>query len=300
MIKQITIGGRSSQLSQWQINFVKDALLAQYPGLGVKIAFQETRGDRIQNVPLPEIGGKGVFTEEVERALRSGAIDIAVHSLKDLPVQDPEGLVLCAIPKRGPVGDVLISKSRRTLDALPKGATIGTSSIRRKAQLIKHRPDLNFADIRGNLNTRIKKAMDPNGVYDAIILAEAGVRRMGWDDKINEVLDPKLMMPAPGQGALAIQCSKDRQDVMELLEFLEDAITRAATNSERSFLAGLGGGCSLPISAMATHRADNIHLSGRVNSADGKEAIDVQGENGIALAQKAIEKGAQKLLGIQK
>lgn len=299
MLQTITIGGRSSTLSQWQINFVKDALTAKYPTLNVQVKFQETRGDRIQNVPLPEIGGKGVFTEEVERALRSGDIDLAVHSLKDLPVADPAGLVLCAIPKRGPTGDVLVSRSGSKLNNLPQGSTIGTSSIRRKAQLLKHRPDLKFKDIRGNMNTRLKKAMDPSGPYDAIVLAEAGMRRLGWDDKITEVLDPKLMMPAPGQGALAVQCSAERKDVIELLSFMDDSDTRAATDAERAFLSGLGGGCSLPISAAAKIDGNTIHLTGRVNSPNGQEVVNVIGESGMTLADDAIKLGAKSLLGIE-
>jgi hydroxymethylbilane synthase len=252
---------------------------------------------------LPLIGGKGLFTAELEAALKSGAIDAAVHSLKDLPIEEPPGLVVGAIPSRADPVDVLVSREGYTLETLPAGATVGTGSRRRAAQLQSLRPDLKVSSIRGNVPTRIRKAMDPDGPYDAIILAHAGLERLGRMDVISQVLSLEWMLPAAGQGALAIQC-RDESLSRERVAPLNHAATSAAVTAERSFLAGLGGGCALPIAAYATLHNGQLTLQGRVSSSDGSRKIDVRGEGpletaqelGHNLAEQALARGAGDLL----
>lgn len=303
--RTVRIGTRGSALARWQTDYVSDLLQAAWRGLNVEVEIIHTQGDRVLDTPLPLIGGKGVFTAELEAALRGGEIDFAVHSLKDLPTENPPGLVIGANPKRVTVNDALISRGGHTLDTLPEGATVGTSSRRRAAQLRAYRPDLKTADIRGNIDTRIRKALDAEGIYDAIILASAGLERLGLMQSVTQLIPVDVMLPAPGQAALAIQCRDDAQS-LELLVPLNDAETAIAITAERAFLAGLGGGCALPIAAYATLEGDQVRLRGRVTAPDGSKQIDVEQtgaatiestkEIGAALAREALARGVGKLL----
>ncbi|HSD83040.1 MAG TPA: hydroxymethylbilane synthase [Anaerolineae bacterium] len=300
----LTIGTRGSALARWQTDWVSARLKAAWPDLTCLLKLFQTSGDKILDKPLPEIGGKGLFTEELEDALRSGEIDLAVHSLKDLPMDDASGLVLGAIGEREDARDVLISRQYCALTSLPQDACVGTSSLRRSAQLLVTRPDLQILPLRGNVDTRIRKALQ--GEYDAIVLAAAGVLRLGLGSHIVEYLSFEIMLPAPGQGALAMQCRADDEATRALLQPIDHAPTRSAVTAERAFLAGLGGGCSAPIAAYA-HSADSgqqsaISLTGLVASTDGRHVIRVTGLGtdstalGNELAQQALARGAQELL----
>jgi hydroxymethylbilane synthase len=307
----VVIGTRGSTLARWQADHVAALLGAAYPDLAVKIEVITTRGDRVLDTPLPLIGGKGLFTAELEGALREGAVDLAVHSLKDLPTDDPPGLTVGAIPRRAAVHDALVSRGGHTLDSLPPGATVGTSSRRRAAQARHARPDLQVADIRGNVPTRIKKVEDANGPYDATLLAQAGLERLGQADRISEVLPLDRMLPAPGQGALGVQC-RDETDSLALLRPINHRPTRQAVAAERAFLAGLGGGCALPIAAYGAIDDGVLRLRGRVSALDGSRQIDVAGEAsmnvadplaaaralGWSLAEQARAQGAMDLLNV--
>jgi hydroxymethylbilane synthase len=264
-----------------------------------------TQGDRILDKPLPEIGGKGLFTQELETELLSGAVHCAVHSLKDLPVENPDGLVIGCVPERAEVRDALISKNGFTLATLPEGALVGTSSLRRAAQLLALRADLKIESLRGNVDTRLRKALD--GKYDGILLAGAGLTRLGLEGHVTEWLSLDLMLPAPGQGALAVQCRSDDQATLDLLAALEDPSTRRTITAERAFLSGLGGGCAVPVAAYAqVHSAKSatVELTGLVLAPDGSKAIKVTGEGADAsrlghdLAQEAISQGAADILAL--
>ena len=298
----LSFATRPSALARWQTQWVIRALQQRWPELDCREEVIATRGDRILEVPLPEIGGKGVFTQELEAELLSGRLHAAVHSLKDLPIEDPDGLVIGAVPARAPAGDVLVSPAGYTLESLPPGARVGTSSLRRSAQLLACRPDLAIAPLRGNVDTRICKARE--GQYEAIVLAGAGVTRLGLEEHVTQWLPLELMLPAPGQGALAVQCRAGDRKTQELLAALEDPDSRWATTAERAFLAALGGGCSLPVAAYATVRSGAIELTGLVACADGSRVIrcretgaDPQ-EVGRACAQKALSQGAAELLAL--
>ncbi len=300
----LTLGTRGSALARWQTDWVAARLREAWPGLECVSQLFTTAGDRIIDKPLTEFGGKGVFTEELESALRAGEIDLAVHSLKDLPIEDSPGLTLGAICARADARDVLIARDRWTLATLPNGARVGTCSLRRTAQLLAARPDLKPHPVRGNVDTRIRKAMQ--GDYDAIVLAAAGVLRLGLDHYISDYLPLEVMLPAPGQAALAVQCRADDARTRELLQPLDDAPTRAAVTAERAFLQALGGGCSAPVAAYA--RAEDsrfkiqISMTGSIASVDGRRVIRVFGEGsdsvalGQTLAQQGLAQGAQELL----
>jgi hydroxymethylbilane synthase len=260
-----------------------------------------TTGDRTLDAPFPEIGGKGLFTAELENALLRGEIDVAVHSLKDLPIDNAPGLVLGAICERADARDVVISRKREKLATLRAGARIGTSSLRRAAQLLAYRPDLDIAAIRGNIDTRVEKAM--TGGYDAIILAAAGIGRLELEAHISEFISFDVMLPAPGQGALAVQCRADDTRTLGLLRALDHAPTRAAVTAERAFLARLGGGCSSPVAAYAEWlEGGSLHLDGLVASLDGTNVIRVSSsgrdplEVGARAAADALERGAAELV----
>ncbi|WP_228845425.1 hydroxymethylbilane synthase [Phototrophicus methaneseepsis] len=303
----VVIGTRGSQLARWQTNRVQELLQAAHADLQVEVTVITTQGDRVLDTPLPLLGGKGLFTAELEAELHSGAIDYAVHSLKDLPTDDPDGLIVGAIPERAIPFDVLVSRKGHTLDTLPEKATVGTSSRRRAAQLLHQRPDLHIIDVRGNIDTRVKKALDDEGPYDAIVLAQAGLSRLGMDDVISEVLSPQQMLPAPGQGALGIQCRNEPESLQTLapIHHLETAM---AVTAERAFLAALGGGCSVPVAAYALKQPNGMYdLIGRVCAVDGSMLIEVETkftgdriENalhaGKELAEQAIDRGAGPLL----
>jgi len=292
---------RPSALALWQTRWVMAALQAAHPGLICQEKVIVTQGDRILDKPLPEIGVKGLFTGELESDLLSGAVDCAVHSLKDLPVDDPAGLVLGCIPARGEVRDVLISAKGYSLSSLPEGAVVGTSSLRRAAQVLAARPDLRTRSLRGNVDTRLLKALE--GQYDAIVLAGAGLTRLGLEAHVTEWLSLERMLPAPGQGALAVQCRAGDRATLELLSALEDEPTRRAVTAERCFLLGLGGGCSLPVAAYACVGKD-IHLDGLVAAPDGSQMVKLSATGGDAagigqhLADRAIALGARALLSL--
>ena len=294
----LTLGTRGSALARWQTGWVLARLREHWPGLASQVRTFTTTGDRLLDKPLPEIGGKGVFTEELEQALLRGEIDLAVHSLKDLPVAVTPGLALGAVCARADARDVLISPSGAGLWALPPGARVGTSSLRRSAQLRRARPDLTILSLRGNVDTRLRKAQQ--GDYDAIVLAAAGVLRLGLGAAITEYLSLEVMLPAPGQGALAVQCRASDAGTQALLAPLEDAPTRAAVEAERAFLSGLGGGCAAPVAAYAG--GEPLTLTGFVGTADGQAGLRVtaQGSDPLALgarlAQQALAEGAGAFL----
>lgn len=307
-LPRLRMGTRGSALARWQTDYIAARLQEAWPGLAIEITVLHTQGDRILDKPLPMIGGKGLFTAELEAALHAGEIDLAVHSLKDLPTEITPGLAIGAIPARAPVHDVLVSRSGRHLAELPPGAVVGTSSRRRAAQIRHRYPYLEMADIRGNVDTRVRKALDPDGPYDAIVLARAGIERLAHGDVITEILDLDVMLPAPGQGALAVQC-RDDQLLRTLLAPIDHAATRAAVEAERGFLAGLGGGCAVPIAALAVVEEEGEHgtmlrLQGRVTALDGSSQVEVatQGNPGDAqglgdqLAKQALAEGAAVLL----
>lgn len=296
---------RPSALARWQTQWVINALRNIHSDLVCEEKIITTQGDKILDKPLPEIGGKGLFTQELEGELLSGAVHCAVHSLKDLPVENPEGLTIGCIPIRSEVRDALISKNGFTLATLPQNAVVGTSSLRRAAQLLAVRPDLKIESLRGNVDTRLRKAMD--GQYDAIILAGAGLTRLGLDKHVTEWLSLDLMLPAPGQGALAVQCRSSDQTTLSLLAALEDESTRKAVTAERAFLSGLGGGCAVPVAAYAvvdSNQSSVISLKGVVISEDGKKVVKVSSlgvdalQVGNELAQQAISQGANEILGM--
>jgi hydroxymethylbilane synthase len=295
---------RPSALARWQTQWVIHALQGIYPDLACEEKVITTKGDKILDKPLPEIGGKGLFTQELESELLSGAVHCAVHSLKDLPVQNSEGLTLGCIPVRAEVRDALISKDSFTLATLPQNAVVGTSSLRRAAQLLAVRPDVKIESLRGNVDTRLRKALD--GQYHAIILAGAGITRLSLSTHVSEWLPLDVMLPAPGQGALAVQCRADDQTTLGLLAALDDESTRSTVTAERAFLSGLGGGCAVPLAAYAEtvieSHLSGVRLTGLVTSTDGTKAIRVNGEGtdalqlGEELARKALSQGAKEIL----
>jgi len=305
---------RPSALARWQTQWVIHALQTLHPTLECEEKIITTQGDKILDKPLPEIGGKGLFTQELESELLNGHVHCAVHSLKDLPVENPTGLTVGCIPVRAEMRDALISANGHILAALPANASLGTSSLRRAAQILSLRPDIRTQSLRGNVDTRLRKALD--GQYDAILLAGAGLIRLGLDKYVTEWLSLDVMLPAPGQGALAVQCRADDQATLGLLAVLEDESTRKAVSAERAFLSGLGGGCTVPVAAYATvesgvltgkavskdQTSKVIKLTGLVISEDGKKVVKVTGHGidalqlGNELAQRAIQQGADEIL----
>jgi len=297
----LTAGTRGSSLALWQTNHVISALERAWPGLSCHVKRFKTKGDKTLEVPLPQIGGKGLFTAELEHALREGDIDFAVHSLKDLPTDPSPGLTLGAVTNRTNAQDVLVAHEQWTLETLPAGATVGTSSLRRAAQLHHVRPDLNVQPIRGNVDTRVRKVQD--GTYDAAVMAAAGLERLGLTDHIAEYLSLDVMLPAAGQGALAVQCRAGDMRILALLAAIDNEADRMATRAERTFLSALGGGCSTPIAAYARVGDDAmIEMNALIVSLDGQMVIRVQGvgtdaqQLGRELAEEALGQGAQEML----
>jgi hydroxymethylbilane synthase len=268
-LDKIVIGSRGSGLALWQANWIKSQLEELHPGLPVEIKIIKTSGDIIQDVPLAKIGGKGLFVKEIEEALIRRDVDIAVHSMKDVPMKLPYELDISVITERENPFDALISRSNIKLDDLPKNAKVGTGSLRRSSQLLKYRPDLQIFPLRGNIDTRIKK-LDSEGL-DAIILAAAGLRRMGWADKITEVISPEIILPAMGQGAVGIETRKRDYDVLAAIMDLDHEPTHLALEAERAFVGKLEGGCQVPIGAYATldDESEELTLKGLVASLDG-------------------------------
>lgn len=300
MSRVIRLGTRTTPLALWQAERVAERLRSASAASEVRLVPFVTEGDRRLSQSLPEIGGKGVFTAELEAALRDHSIDIAVHSLKDLPVEQPEGLMLGAILDRADVRDAWFSRTGDLLDDLPEGSLVGTSSLRRRAQLQARRPDLRFESIRGSVGTRLEKVR--SGQYDATVLALAGLQRLGLEGSVTSVFDTTVMLPAPGQAALAVQCSTD-SGVASVLETIDDAAARSSTTAERTFLEWLGGGCSTPIGAYARPAATGgFELDAGVFAVDGSARVAVHSTGAEAerlgrdAAQQAIASGALRLL----
>ena len=266
--RKIRIGSRGSPLALWQANWIKEQLEPQNPDIAVEIVIIKTSGDKIQDVPLAKVGGKGLFVKEIEEALLKKDVDFAVHSMKDMPIKFPFALCIASVTKRENPFDALISRDNIRLNDLPKGAKVGTGSLRRISQLLHYRPDLKLIPLRGNLETRIKK-LETEGL-DAIILAAAGLIRMGWDDKISEIISPEILLPAMGQGAVGIETRKHDVDNQILLADMDDENTHLALDAERAVVARLEGGCNVPIGAFATIEGDEVILRGLVASLDGK------------------------------
>jgi hydroxymethylbilane synthase len=322
--RTLVIGTRGSQLAVWQAEHVAGQLREALPAVSVRLERIRTTGDKIQDVPLAHVGGKALFVKEIEEALLAGRVDLAVHSMKDVPTELPAGLTIGAIPLRESPVDVLISRTGSRLGDLPRGARVGTSSLRRQAQLLHHRADLVVVGLRGNLDTRIRK-LDSEGL-DAIVLAAAGVKRLGLDRLVTEVLPPEIVLPAIGQGALGIEVREQRRDgrgagapgehgskgaersrepdVAELVRVLDHFESHTAVRAERGMLRRLGGGCQVPIAALATMEGKGVFLRGLIASTDGTTVIrgEVRGTTaepemlGRALAEDLLDRGGLAIL----
>jgi hydroxymethylbilane synthase len=298
-VKRITIGTRGSALALQQTAWVRERIAARYPGLAIAVRRIKTTGDKIMDVPLSQVGGKGVFVKEIEEALLRGEIDLAVHSMKDVPTELPAGLHLGAITEREDPRDVLISRDGQGLKQLPSGARIGTSSLRRKAQLLGINPAWDIVPVRGNLDTRIRQLAAAG--LDAVIVAAAGVCRMGLKERVSEYLSFDTMLPAVGQGALGIECRQEGE-VNEVIAFLRHPESVLAVEGERALLRWLGGGCQVPIGALGEVRAGVLFLRGMVACLDGSRVFhaaaqgDDPGEVGKRLAADLLAQGAEKVL----
>lgn len=298
----VKLGTRGSMLALWQANHIKNRIEKNAPRVSVELVKIKTTGDKILDVPLAKVGGKALFVKEIEDALLDGTVDLAVHSMKDVPTVIPEGLKIAAATEREDPRDALVSPEGRKFANLPEGAHIGTSSLRRQAQVLNLRPDLRIEGLRGNLDTRLRKVSE--GAFDAIILAVAGLKRMRWDDRITEYLDPTLMIPAVGQGALGIEVREGDAKTQELIAFLNHRQTTAVVSGERAFLERLEGGCQVPIGAHGIVDGENITIAGFVASTDGKSVIrgEVSGlmtesvKLGRDLAQDLLSRGAGDIL----
>ena len=298
----LRIGTRASLLAVTQSTWVKTQIEGRYPHVRVALVKITTKGDKILDVPLAQVGGKGLFVKEIEDALLAGTVDLAVHSMKDVPTELPAGLHIGIVPKRESPLDAYISIKYPTLEALPAGATVGTSSLRRKSQLAARRPDLTIVDLRGNIDTRLRKLDE--GLYDAIILAAAGLNRLGMQDRITVQLAPGLMLPAISQGALGIELRQNDQDLLDGLRFLHDEATATAVAAERAFLLRLEGGCQVPIAAHAVVNGKDISLTGLIASTDGKTIFkettsggaDQAPALGTSLAQTLLDRGGKAVL----
>ncbi|EJL43871.1 MULTISPECIES: hydroxymethylbilane synthase [Brevibacillus] len=295
------VGTRRSKLALTQTNWVVQKLKELAPQAEFELYEIVTKGDRILDVTLSKVGGKGLFVKEIEQSLYDKETDFAVHSLKDMPAELPEGLVIGAIPKRVDPRDVLLSLDGKTLDELKEGALVGTSSLRRSAQILAHRPDIQIESLRGNIDTRIRKLEEGN--FDAIILAAAGLARVNYEGNISQFLPVEISLPAVGQGALAIECRADDEETLALLKQLDDEPTRLAVTAERSFLHKLQGGCQVPIGAYATVGEDKqITLTGMVGSPDGKQMFKntATGRDpqalGVQVAEALLAQGAGEVL----
>lgn len=303
-MKKMVIATRGSALALWQAKHIRSLLRQQYPALEIEFLILKTKGDVILDVPLAKVGGKGLFVKEIEEALLSGQADLAVHSMKDVPMLLPDGLVLGAVPEREVCTDLFLSEKYSTLQSLPKGAVVGTSSLRRQAQLLSQRPDIQVALLRGNVETRLRKLKE--GQYDAIILARAGVKRLGLSASLQQDLVPPAFLPAVGQGALGVEIRADREDVKEGVAFLEHLPTRLCVSAERAFLRRLDGGCQVPIAAHAVLKEKALVLSGLVADPLGKRvfrgeirgsaALESAESMGVALAEELLGQGADAVL----
>jgi len=304
---KLIIGTRGSKLALWQTNWVKSELEKAHPQIEIEIEIISTKGDRVLDVSLPKLGeeGKGLFTKELEEAMLDHRTDLAVHSLKDLPTELPAGLHVAAICEREDPSDALVARSGiASFEELPSGAILGTSSLRRSAQIVAARPDLVIEPVRGNLDTRLRKLDE--GKYDALVLAAAGLCRLGWKDRITERLSEDLVLPAVGQGALAIESRSDDQSTNEIAQALNHLPTRLECTAERAFLKGLGGGCLVPIAARGRLEDGGLSLAGLVAKPDGskilRDSIDGPAQEaeliGQRLAECLLRRGADRLLGL--
>ncbi len=299
--KVLTIGSRSSDLALWQANYVKNMIEKNFPEINVQIKYVKTKGDKIQDTALHQIGSKGLFTKEIENVLLKKNIDIAVHSLKDMETTLPQGLKLAAVSERHAVEDVLIAREKgTTIDDLPRDAKAASGSLRRRAQLLYLRTDIQLQELRGNVNTRIEKFL--NSDWDAILIARAGVERLGLEDNISSIIPTEQILPAVGQGALGIEISEDNALADQTLSKLNHLQTWNEITAERAFLKGLGGGCQTPIAAYAIMENQNIKLDGLVCSLDGKQRFrkTIVGEDpeelGRSLANTLMEQGAGEII----
>ena len=298
----ITIGTRASKLALWQAEYIA-AEIEKHHGCRVELRKMTTKGDRILDAPLAKIGGKGLFTKELEQAMLAGEIDLAVHSLKDMPTEVPEGLVIGAITQRLDAGDAFVSVHYRSMEDLPQGTRVGTSSLRRRAQLLAVRPDLTILDLRGNVNTRLAK-LDA-GEFDAIVLAAAGLKRLGLGERIRTILPRAMILPAVGQGALAIECRADDGRIQEMIDFLRDTEMTVAATAERAFLRRVEGGCQIPVGVYAEVGEGNVlHVEAMIASIDGMRVCrsrsmgtPAEAEKiGIALAEELLDVGGREIL----
>lgn len=299
---RITIGTRGSQLALWQANWVKDRLKASRYDIEIRII--KTTGDKMKDVPLTQSGTKGLFIKEIEEALLDGSIDLAVHSMKDLPTDQPAGLIVAAVPRREDARDVLISASGKRFAELPAGARLGTSSLRRQSQLRSLRADLNLVPMRGNLDTRLRKL--DGGECDALVLAAAGVHRLGWRNRITEYFNADQICPAVSQGALAIETRRDDERVGSVANDLDHAPTHAAVRAERAVLRRLGGGCQVPIAAHCVASNGELTLTGVVADLEGRTVIRASGKGpigdpdslGARVAGDLLSQGAHAILNM--
>lgn len=302
MNRPVKIGTRGSDLALWQAHYVKAQLEQHHPDSEFEIRVISTTGDQIVDVALSKIGDKGLFTRQIETALLNGDIDLAVHSLKDLQTSQPEGLRIGAVCEREIPNDALISRDGRSIDQLELGARIATGSLRRRSQLLRHRPDLVVEEIRGNVPTRLRKFDESE--LDGIILAYAGLNRLGFADRITQMIPTEFMLPAVGQGAVAIEVRDGSDGVNAMVAKLDHAETRVCVRAERAFLSRLEGGCQVPIGGLATAEAGTISLTGFVGSLDGAASfresdsgpIDLPEDLGLRLAERLVELGARELL----
>lgn len=302
MMKTLKIATRQSPLAMWQAEHIRDRLEQLHPQVKVELVTFVTQGDKILDTPLAKIGGKGLFVKELEAALLDGRADLAVHSMKDVPMHLPEGLELAVICEREDPFDAFVSNQYEKFEDLPQGAKLGTSSLRRKCQVLKQRPDLDVIDLRGNVGTRLSK-LDA-GQYDAIILASSGLKRLGLHERIRHTLDAQVSLPAVGQGALGLECRSNDQGILDLIMPLMHQETDVCVRAERAFNAYLEGGCQVPIAGYATLEGQTISLEGRVGSPDGQTLLiqQVQGttaqaeELGVTLAKALLDLGAGDLL----
>ncbi len=303
MRSTLTIATRGSRLALWQAEHIKSCLQAIAPELEIRLNVIKTKGDIILDVPLAKVGGKGLFVKEIEEALLNGEADLAVHSMKDVPMELPQGLLLGCVPPREDPTDCLLSCQYDSVAALPQNACVGTSSLRRQAQLLAQRPDLRIESLRGNVDTRLRKLRE--GVYDAIVLASAGLNRLELTAPCMHSLDPQVFLPAVGQGALGIECREDDYDLFALLAQLEDTPTRVCVEAERGFLAGLEGGCQVPIAGHARLLDDDtLCLEGLVAEVDGSRILRAQKQGhtsqarqwGLELASEILDQGGRAIL----
>lgn len=307
MKERIVFGSRGSELALWQTNWVKAELEKRFPNIEIEVVIIKTTGDKILDSPLSSIGDKGLFTKELEQALLDGHIDLAVHSLKDIPTKLPAGLTIGAVTKREDVHDVFVShpkKNQQTINKLPEGAVVATGSLRRKCQLLSWRPDLHIVDIRGNLSTRLRKLDESD--WDGMILARAGLRRLGLEARIVEVISFDRMLPAVGQGALAVEMRDGDRRIRRIVNAIDHSITSIVTAAERAFLRYLEGGCQVPIGTYGRIENNEFHLDAMIGSVDGKKTVrgSIHGPMDRAelfatqLAQTLLEGGGREILDL--